>query len=144
MLFEGNLSVNSTRDKVWNFLYTPEKAVSCLPGFKDVRKEGDSYRVTGKTGIGFLKGDYKANFRYSEVQQPSKVTLLATGSGMGGTMELKAEVNLEGDGPVNLRWSSEVKVGGSLASVGARVVQGAAQRIIEDLFQCVKEKVERT
>ncbi|MEM0164599.1 MAG: SRPBCC domain-containing protein, partial [Saccharolobus sp.] len=109
----------------------------CFPGLKSFNKEGNEYRVVGVTGIGFIKGEYRADVKFEKVDE-NKRRILAKGSGMNSNVDIDATVEAL-DGKIN--YSAEVKVAGVLASVGARLMGSAVEKIINDLFNCIKEKV---
>ncbi|TRM91175.1 carbon monoxide dehydrogenase, partial [Sulfolobus sp. A20-N-G8] len=107
------------------------------PGVKSFSKKDDGYELVGVTGIGFIKGEYKANVKFEKIDD-SKRRILAKGSGMNSNVDIDALVEVL-DGKLN--YSADVRVSGVLASVGARLMGSAVEKIISDLFSCIKEKV---
>ncbi|MEM0363325.1 MAG: CoxG family protein [Sulfolobaceae archaeon] len=137
MKYEGSISINSSKEQILKLLDNPEQVSQCFPGLKSFNKEGNEYRVVGVTGIGFIKGEYRANVKFEKVDE-NKRRILAKGSGMNSNVDIDATVEAL-DGKIN--YSAEVKVAGVLASVGARLMGSAVEKIINDLFNCIKEKV---
>lgn len=109
----------------------------CFPGIKSFTKEGEEYKVVGVTGIGFIKGEYKANVRFEKIDE-NKRKIIAKGTGMNSNVDIDAIAEAL-DGKIN--YSADVKVAGVLASVGARLMGSALEKIINDLFNCIKERV---
>ncbi|BCU68184.1 carbon monoxide dehydrogenase [Sulfolobales archaeon HS-7] len=144
MNFEGKNEVKVEINKLWDFLTQPEKVSQCFPGIKSISKEGEQYKVSGRVGIGLLKGDYSATFKYSDVTPLQRLSLVARGNGMGGTIDLNAVLELSGNNPVIVSWKADLRIGGTLASLGARVMNSAAGSIIEDLFNCIAQKVQES
>jgi len=144
MKVEGELKINSTLESVWNFLSKPEDVAQCFPGIKKVEKiQENEYRIEGSTGIGFIKGDYKANVKFLNITPLKGYTIQARGTGLNSNVDITANIELRDQNPTILKYVGEVKVGGILASIGARLMDSAVQKILQDLFDCIKSKVEK-
>ncbi|BFH73628.1 CoxG family protein [Sulfurisphaera javensis] len=140
MKFEGEVQVPITSDKLWEYITQPEKIASCFPGLKNFSKEGDEYKVVGTTGIGFIKGDYKASVKFSQIDDKTRtVGLIAKGNGLNSNVDINATINVL-DNPTRLKYTADVKISGILASVGARLMDSAVNKILNDLFECIKTK----
>ncbi|QIW23423.1 carbon monoxide dehydrogenase [Sulfolobus sp. S-194] len=140
MKFEGEVQVPISSQELWEYVTNPEKIASCFPGLKSLSKEGDEYKVVGSTGIGFIKGDYKASVKFVQVDKENKiVTLVAKGNGLNSNVDINALINVI-DNPTRLKYSADVKVSGILASIGARLMDSAVNKILNDLFECIKTK----
>ncbi len=68
------------------------------------------------------------------------MTITAKGTGLNSNVDIVAQVKVE-DG--KLTYDAEVKVAGVLASVGARLMDPAVNKLIQDLFECIRNKVEK-
>jgi carbon monoxide dehydrogenase subunit G len=144
MHFEGTFTVKAPREKVFEFLLDPNKVSSCLPDLQrlDIKNQ-DEYTAVVRAGISFIKGDFTMNFKVMEKQPPSHAKLVARGSGIGSTVDLETVMDLtESSGSTTMKWSAEAKVGGRIASVGQRLISGQAEKIIRQLFDCIKSKLE--
>ncbi len=137
MKYEGSVDINVSKDQIIKLLDNPDQVSQCFPGVKSFSKKDDGYELVGVTGIGFIKGEYKANVKFEKIDE-SKRRILAKGSGMNSNVDIDALVEVL-DGKLN--YSADVKVSGVLASVGARLMGSAVEKIISDLFSCIKEKV---
>lgn len=144
MKFEGEYQVPIDPTKLWEYITQPEKIAMCFPGIKNLSKEGDEYKVTGTAGIGFIKGDYKASVKFSQIDEKSKsVTLLAKGNGLNSNVDINALVSIL-ENPTRLKYSADVKISGILASIGARLMDSAINKILNELFECIKTKASST
>jgi len=144
MHFEGTFTVKAPREKVFEFLLDPKKVSGCLPDLQrlDIKNQ-DEYIAVIKAGISFIKGEFTMNFKVPEKQPPSYAKLVARGSGIGSTVDLETVMDLtESSGSTTMKWSAEAKVGGRIASVGQRLISGQAEKIIRQLFDCIKSKLE--
>ncbi|AAK42574.1 carbon monoxide dehydrogenase [Saccharolobus solfataricus] len=137
MKYEGSISINATKDQILKLLDNPDQVAQCFPGIKSFSKEGEEYKVVGVTGIGFIKGEYRANVRFEKIDD-NKRKIIAKGTGMNSNVDIDAIAEAL-DGKIN--YSADVKVAGVLASVGARLMGSAVEKIINDLFNCIKERV---
>ncbi|ARM75097.1 SRPBCC domain-containing protein [Acidianus manzaensis] len=138
MQYQGTVEVSAKKEEILNILNNLEDVAKCFPGIKSVSKDGDEYKVTGSTGIGFIKGDYKATIKFANVTSDG-FELIAKGNGMNSNVDISAKVNVSDN---KIEYSADVKVSGVLASVGARLMDPAINKMIAQLFECLKAKVE--
>jgi carbon monoxide dehydrogenase subunit G len=144
MHFEGTFSVKAPRKAVFDYLMDPRRISTCLPDLQrlDVKSDNE-YTAFVKAGVSFIKGDFTMNFKVAEKTPPSHAKLVAQGTGIGSTIDLETVMDLsESGGSTTMRWQAEAKVGGRIASVGQRLINGQAEKIIKQLFDCLKGKLE--
>ena len=144
MNFEGTFEVKASRDKVWDFVIDPNKIGKCLPDLKSLQVEADNkFTAIARVGIGFMKGDFKFQLAIVEQTPPSHARLKGTGSGVGSSMNMDTSIDLaDSDTGTKLTYKADVQIGGTLASVGQRVIGGTIEKTISDVFTCVKRQVE--
>ncbi len=137
MRYQGSIEVNAKKDAILNILGNIELVASCFPGIKDIKKDGEIYIVKGTAGIGFIKGDYTAKVKMKKSDEG--FDLEAQGNGMNSNVNINAKIGVE-DGKIN--YIADVNVSGILASAGARLMEPALNKILNQLFDCIKKKVE--
>lgn len=144
MNFEGTFEVKASRDKVWDFVIDPNKIGKCLPDLKSLQVEADNkFTAIARVGIGFMKGDFRFQLAIVEQTPPSHARLRGTGSGVGSSMNMDTSIDLaDSDTGTKLTYKADVQIGGTLASVGQRVIGGTIEKTISDVFTCVKRQVE--
>ena len=144
MNFEGTFEVKAPRDKVWDFLIDPNKIGKCLPDLKSLQVEADNkFTAIARVGIGFMKGDFKFQLAIVEQIPPSHARLKGTGTGVGSSMNMDASIDLaDSETGTKLTYKADVKIGGTLASVGQRVIGGTVEKTVSEVFTCVKRQVE--
>lgn len=142
MKFNGSYKINTTQQKLWDFVISPEKVSQCFPGIKEIKKENDQYKVTGRISLGVIKGDYSATFKYVDLKPTTHLGISARGSGMGGSVDLVAQMDMVGETPVETTWEADLKVGGVLASLASRFMDSVGGKLVNELFECIKMKVE--
>jgi carbon monoxide dehydrogenase subunit G len=143
MHFEGTFDVKAPREAVFDFLLDPQKISGCMPDLQslDVRSSDDFIAVV-RAGISFIKGDFSLHFTTKEKERPSHAKLVARGSGIGSTVDLETTIDLSVSGTgTSMKWTAEARVGGRIASVGQRLLDGQAEKIIKELFGCLQKQL---
>jgi carbon monoxide dehydrogenase subunit G len=144
MRFEGKLVVQSEIDKVWSFISNPEKVIQYVPGIEEYSVGGEK-RITAKVkvSIGFIKGVFHASSRVLEEDPQRYVAKLnLTGSGAGSGFNGVVEIKLRSlNGSTEIAWGADVNVSGPLGSLARPMLEGYVRRIVEQLFECVKERL---
>src|SRR5437016_12116484 len=94
-------------------------------------KSKEEFTAVVRAGVSFIKGDFNLNFRLVESEPPAHAKLVARGSGIGSVVDLETIIDLsDSDGGTLMKWQAEAKVGGRIASVGQRLLESQAQKII--------------
>lgn len=138
MDISGSYDIPAPRATVWAAINDPEVLKACIPGCDEMTADGDSgfsARVTAK--IGPVKATFSGAVRLEDVQAPASYTI--TGEGKGGAAGFakgQAKVHLEelDAATTRLTYSVDAQVGGKLAQVGSRLIQGAAKKYADDFF----------
>jgi carbon monoxide dehydrogenase subunit G len=141
--FDGTFSVKASRKDVFDVMTDPKQISKCMPDLQKLDvKSKEAFTVVVKAGVSFIKGDFTLNFRLVESEPPAHAKLVAQGSGIGSVVDLETTIDLSdsGDGGTLMKWQAEAKVGGRIASVGQRLLESQAQKIIKQLFECLRHK----
>jgi len=145
MQFKGTVHIAATRAKVWAFLMDPNQVGTCGPGVESIEVvDTDHFRVKAKVGIGFISAKFAVDMTVAERTEPERAVLKAHGQAPGSAVDATADMRLSGpdDGPTTMDWSADVHLAGTLASVGARLIEGTANKMIGQTFDCVRAKLE--
>jgi carbon monoxide dehydrogenase subunit G len=140
---EGNYTFNAPRDRVWQVLLDPKVLVQCIPGCESLNEVApDQYEATMKVGIASVKGNYKGKVSIKDKQAPFHYVLSGEGSGGPGFMQGDVSIDLEeNDGRTLLKYSTDAKVGGLIASIGQRMLNGVAKMMVEQFFKKVESLI---
>ena len=145
MHFEGTVQINAPRDKVWAFLIEPNQVGSCGPGVESIEVIDDThFKATAKVGVGFISARFVVNMELVDLEAPDKANIKAHGQAPGSAVDATATMNLsdgEGGG-TRMDWLADVNISGTLASVGARLIEGTANKMIGQTFDCIRTKLE--
>lgn len=125
------------RDTVWEALNDPAVLEACVPGCEHMeRVEADVYQTAVTTKVGPVKARFRGHIRITEAQPPQSYTLSFEGQGGAGFAKGQAEVALEadGEGGCHIRYAARATVGGKLAQVGSRLLDGTARKLSDQFF----------
>ncbi|MHB8568524.1 MAG: CoxG family protein [Nitrososphaerales archaeon] len=145
MHFEGTFNVKAPKEKVYGMMTDPNQISSCMPELQKLDvKSKDDFTAVIRTGVSFIKGDFTMHFTMVDKVPPTHAKLLSHGTGIGSTVDLEAVMDMadaEGGG-TSMKWTSEAKVGGRIASVGQRLLSSQSEKIVKQLFDCLQAKLE--
>jgi carbon monoxide dehydrogenase subunit G len=145
MKFSGQIDIAAPRDRVWAFVVDPNQVGQCGPGVESIEVIDDThFKATAKVGIGFINARFVVNMEMADLQPPDRALIKAHGQAPGSAVDATAEMTLT-DGPsggTRMDWSADVAIAGSLASLGARLIEGTANKLIGQTFDCMKSKLE--
>ncbi|MGY8996101.1 MAG: SRPBCC family protein [Alphaproteobacteria bacterium] len=133
----GEYRIEAPRDAVWQALNDPDVLKQCIPGCQEIEKETDTaFTAKVKSKIGPVSATFKGKVTLSDLDPPNGYTISGEGQGgVAGFAKGGARVTLEEDGTTTmLRYTADGQVGGKLAQVGARLVEGAAKKVADDFF----------
>ncbi|HMJ80752.1 MAG TPA: carbon monoxide dehydrogenase subunit G [Candidatus Dormibacteraeota bacterium] len=145
MQFADTLEIAAPRHKVWAFLIDPQQVGSCGPGVESIEVVDEThFRARAKVGVGFISARFTINLEMAELVPPERATIVAHGQAPGSAVDATAGMALAELGPDRTRmdWSAEVNISGTIASVGARLIQGTAEKMINQTFGCIRTKLE--
>jgi uncharacterized protein len=138
MNLTGEYTISASRQDVWNALNDPDVLKVCIPGCDEMEKLSDTQftaKVTMK--VGAVKARLKGDVELSDIDAPNSYTISGQGQGgVAGFAKGGAKVTL-GDadgGDTVLRYEATAELGGKLAAVGSRVIQGIAKKMADDFF----------
>lgn len=133
----GELRLPVPREKVWEALNDPEILKECIPGCESLERISDSeFNAKMLSKVGPVKAKFATKLTISEPKPPVSYTISGEGKGgAAGFAKGGAEVSLDEDGTETvLRYSAKIQVGGKLAQVGSRLIDGTARKMADDFF----------
>jgi carbon monoxide dehydrogenase subunit G len=145
MHFEGSVPIKASRDKVWAFVTDPDQVGGCGPGVEKIEVvDATHFKATAKVGIGFINARFNVNMEFAEQEPPDRALIKAHGQAPGSAVDATAEMHLSDgpDGTTVMDWTADVNLSGTLASVGARLIEGTADKMIGQTFDCMRAKLE--
>ena len=144
MKFEGTVEIRAPRDRVWAFLMDANQVGSCGPGVESIEVVDEThFKARARVGIGFISARFNVDMEIAERDEPSRAVIKARGQAPGSVVDATATMALsDGAAGTTMDWSADVNIGGTIASVGARLIEGTANKMIGQTFDCIKAKLE--
>ncbi|EKF42659.1 carbon monoxide dehydrogenase [Nitratireductor indicus C115] len=136
---EGSATVAASREAVWKMLLDPATLEAIIPGAHGVEKvSATHFRADVTLGVGPVKGRYRAEIKLSDMVEPEAVTLSGSTQGALGFGSGVGRITLtDADGKTVVGYRYEAGIGGKVASVGGRLLDGAARVVIGQFFQAL-------
>ena len=146
VLTENNI-IKTQKENVWSALMSAEVLSRCIPGCQQMTgNPEDGFEATVVQKVGPVKATFRGKVTLSDVLL--KESLKLSGEGKGGAAGFakgEATVNLTEDNNVTtLSYSVKAKVGGKLAQLGSRIIDGFAKKMADQFFENFKATVEGT
>jgi len=141
MEFKGKYAIPASPDEVWTALHDPAILAACIPGCEKVEKLTTSeYQAIATLKVGPVKARFQGKVQINDAAAPPGIShaIRLTGEGQGGAAGFargQSEVQLSAaNGGTILQYSANAIVGGKLAQIGQRLIDGAAKSIADDFF----------
>ena len=137
MEMQGERRIPAPRQIVWERLNDPETLKQCIPGCESVDKVSDTeFTAKVRAKVGPVSARFSGKVTLSDLDPPSGYTISGEGTGgVAGFAKGRAKVALEEDGGETLmRYGVQAQVGGKLAQIGSRLVDGTARKLANQFF----------
>lgn len=132
-------------EAVWAAILDPEVLKACVPGCQEMTgTPEDGFEAVVVQKVGPVKATFKGQVTLSDMQAPASLTLSGEGKGgAAGFAKGGAKVSLSpSDTGTTLHYDVEAKVGGKLAQLGSRIIDGFAKKMADQFFTNLKEQIE--
>ena len=144
MTMSGEYELPVPREVVWEKLNDPETLKAAIPGSEELQKVSDTeFQAVVVTKIGPVKAKFKGKVTLSDLDPPNGYKISGQGDGgVAGFAKGGATVKLtpKGGGTL-LSYTVEAQIGGKLAQLGQRLVNGAAKKLADQFFKKFAEAV---
>jgi hypothetical protein len=138
MELTGQHAIPAPRDVVWQMLNDPDVLRQCIPGCESLEgNPDDGFSARVRMAIGPVKANFTGKVTLSDMNPPESYTISGEGSGgVAGFASGGADVRLADDaaGSTVLSYTARAKVGGKLAQLGSRLVEGTARKLANEFF----------
>src|SRR5258708_1203318 len=137
MEMSGEQHIPLAQQRVWEALNDPAILKACIPGCESIERVAENeYKVAMTATVGPVKAKFAGKLLLSDIDPPNSYSLAFEGSGgAAGFGKGSAQVNLapEGGGTL-LTYRATASVGGKLAQIGSRLIDGVARKMADDFF----------
>ena len=138
MTMTGQVQLPADRATVWAALNDADILKRSIPGCQELAKTGDTeFTATAKVAVGPVKATFKGKVNLSDIDAPNGYTISGEGQGgVAGFAKGGAKVRLEDgeNGGTRLDYDVEAHVGGKLAQLGGRLINGVAKKYADEFF----------
>jgi len=128
-----------SQQRTWDALNDTEVLRACIPGCESIDPDGENaYLVALSAAVGPVKARFKGRMQLTDIDAPNAYNIVFEGQGgAAGFAKGNARVTLEADGEAatKLSYTANAQVGGKLAQIGSRLVDGAARKIAGEFFK---------
>ena len=134
---EGRHTVAASAEALWTMLLSADTLAALIPGAHDVRQISPTHFTADVTlGVGPVKGRYRAEITLADLDPPRGATLSGRVTGALGHGEGSGRITLapQSDGSTEIAYRYQARLGGKIAAVGGRLLDGAARLIIGQFF----------
>ena len=144
MEMTGEQIIPAAQAEVWRGLNDPEVLKSCISGCESIERLSDTeYAVVTTAAIGPVKAKFRGKLRLADLDPPNSYSLSFDGQGgAAGFGKGSAKVTLATEGAgTRLSYAVKAQVGGKLAQIGSRLIDGVAKKLADDFFAAFNEKM---
>ena len=138
MTMTGEVQLPADRQAVWDKLNDPLVLKACIPGCESMdQTENGGFSAVVKLKVGPVSATFKGHVELQDLDQPNSYTIVGQGEGgIAGFAKGGAKVTLSDAeaGGTLLRYDVEANVGGKIAQLGARLIDGVAKKNADTFF----------
>lgn len=144
MKISGTYSIDAPREEVWSAINDIEVLARTIPGCQKLEQVGENvFESTLKVGLQAVKGVYHGSVTLSDIKPPHSYRIVVDGKGSNGFLHGEGGVELEDDaGKTKLIYSGNANIGGTLATVGQRLIEGASRTLINQALKALDAQVQ--
>jgi carbon monoxide dehydrogenase subunit G len=143
MQINGSYVFAAPVQRVWDLLMNTDAIASCVPGCQELTPIGDDrFRAKLSVAVAAVTGSYDATIALQDKAAPHGYTLRVDGQGRPGFVKGTSRIQLvEQGGDTRVDVSSDVQVGGAVARVGQRLLEGVGRTMMNRFFECLGSKI---
>ncbi len=143
MKLAGTATLPGTPEQAWELLNDPARLAKALPGCERLEPGGpDRYKAVIKFALAAVSGSYSGSVELSDKKPPHSLRLKIDGRGLPGWVKGEGELKLAAKkNETEVSYSGEAQVGGIIASVGQRMMESAAKKIVQQFFESAAKQL---
>ena len=136
MKFSGSYKLNVSKEVVWKALNDSDILKQCIPGCESFQKESNTiFNATATNQIGPMNATFSGQVTLTNIKENQSYTLSGEGQSSVGFANGSADVKLnEENGVTTLSYEVNINVGGKIAQLGSRLIDGVAKKMSDYFF----------
>ena len=136
MKLVGSYELKTKKEVVWKALNNPEILKKCIPGCESFEKENSTtFNASATNQIGPMNSTFSGTVKLTNIKENESYTLSGEGNSSVGFASGNADVKLiDANGFTNLTYEVNINVGGKIAQLGSRLIDGVAKKMADYFF----------
>jgi len=142
--FSGSPAIAAPRERVWERLMDPHFVAQSAPGVESVEAvDPTHFKVISGFGIGSIRVRFTMDVELFDIDAGKSAKMRVRGKAPGSAIDVVSnlQVNDAGSGGTQLNWSATSEVSGTVANVGARLMEGTARKLTEQFWTDFAQRV---
>jgi carbon monoxide dehydrogenase subunit G len=142
--YSGQERIPASKDVVWAFITAPANIASCMPDvLESTVVDPRTFDAVVQVAVGPVRGKFKFHVVLDPQPGGDRMNMKISGGGFGSVVDLDAgaDIRAESDGSTTLDWKGVASMRGPVATVGGRVIDAQAKRVISTTFANVKSRL---
>jgi uncharacterized protein len=137
MKISGSQALAAPPEKAYAMMQDPKVLARAIPGCQGLENIGEGeYRMKVKMALAGISGAFEGTLRITDQTPPESFRLLVEGSGKLGFVKGDGLLKLAASGEgTEVSYEGDAQVGGTMAAVGQRLIDGTAQVLIKRFFE---------
>src|SRR5712691_164205 len=146
MELASTYTFDAPQDKVWDLLMDTTAIASCVPGCRELRPIGDDrYQAELVVTVAAISGNFEATVALEDKRPPTSYRLVVEGTSRIGFVKGSAQIELEpAASGTTVKVAASADVGGAVARVGQRLLEGVGRMTMDRFFGCVAGKLKQS
>ena len=143
MRIEKKYVVNSPSSKVWKLVSDPKEISECLPGLESFEEKSNKHFIAKiKPKFSFIRGSLELDIQVISLKNKN-AKIKISGKSIGTSFSILTEAKLKDlKGKTEVLWTADMKPEGLMKAVPESIIKGAAEELADEIFSCMKKKVE--
>ncbi len=146
MKIDGNYTFTAPRGQVWELLLNADALARALPGCQGMKEVGShEYEAVMHIKVGPVEGTYTGKITLDELRPPEHYKMKVSGQGSAGFVQGEGTIDLEEqNGSTVMKYQGETQIGGRIASVGQRLINSVANRLINQGLKQLEAELQKS
>lgn len=144
LALSGTQEIAAAADVVWRHLLDHDLVAAAAPGVESVEViDAQRFRAVAALGVGNMSLRFRLHVELYDIEPPLRLRISVKGAAPGSAMRADAGASIVAMGPLvsRLEWTVASDAHGTVAGVGARMLQGTARKITETFWRTFAERI---
>ena len=142
---DGKVDINAPVEKTYNSLCNPEFMVTTIPDAQSHRViDENTFEAKARVGFSLVRGSVDMKFFLTDKREHSHAKLVGDGSGVGSKIHIESVFDLQPhNNGTQMTWNAEADLSGVVAGIGGSMLKSQSEKMVSQIFQNIKQKLEQ-